>query len=164
MSAWVLLMVLLTAADGFGTSYKLNNFDTYEECSIERNRIGFDMAEAYPADLDFRIECHEKVTPLVADNKINYTEAIRKWADMRHPGDPYTVEVRLVKDILSENNIIPKDSRAFLVILTYKTGSEAFILLIASNEIGVFGWIPQPVPDPVEEEEPEEVFSFKDQA
>ncbi len=165
MSIWVLLMVLLTAVDGFGSSYQLNTFDTREECTIERDRIGFEMAESYPADLGFRIECREKISPpIVSESGINYTGAIKKWADTRRPGESYAIEVRIVSDILTENNTLPKDSRALLVILTYKTGPEAFILLIANNNIGVFGWIPQPVPDPIVEEEPEELFPFKDQA
>ena len=42
---WVLLMVLLDS----NNTYLLNTFDTAEECQVERNRIGFEMAEAYPA-------------------------------------------------------------------------------------------------------------------
>jgi len=35
----------------------LNTFATSEECQIERNRIGFEMAAAYPHDRDFVIAC-----------------------------------------------------------------------------------------------------------
>jgi len=50
---WVLLMVLLNSEQ----AYRLNTFDTKEECQTERNRIGFDMAEAYPYERDFVIVC-----------------------------------------------------------------------------------------------------------
>jgi len=35
----------------------MNTFATPEECQIERNRIGFEMAAAYPYDRDFVIAC-----------------------------------------------------------------------------------------------------------
>jgi hypothetical protein len=35
----------------------LNTFATPEECQIERNRVGFVMAEAYPYERDFVIAC-----------------------------------------------------------------------------------------------------------
>jgi hypothetical protein len=35
-------------------------FTTREACQQERNRIGFDMAEAYPYEADFRIECRRR--------------------------------------------------------------------------------------------------------
>jgi hypothetical protein len=35
----------------------LNTFATSEECQIERNRIGFEMAAAYPYERDFVIAC-----------------------------------------------------------------------------------------------------------
>jgi hypothetical protein len=35
----------------------LNTFATYEACKPERDRIGFEMAESYPYENDFRIVC-----------------------------------------------------------------------------------------------------------
>ena len=35
----------------------LNTFATSEECQSERNRIGFEMAAAYPYERDFVIAC-----------------------------------------------------------------------------------------------------------
>lgn len=54
---WFLLMVLLTPVNGFQTTYRLNTFDTQEECQTRRNQVGFDMAEAYPYENDFIIVC-----------------------------------------------------------------------------------------------------------
>jgi hypothetical protein len=53
-------MVFLTPTGDYETAYRLNTFETPEACQIERDRIGFQMAESYPADLSFRIICHEK--------------------------------------------------------------------------------------------------------
>jgi hypothetical protein len=52
-----LLMVLFGAVPGLDRVYVLNTFGTAEECQTERNRIGFEMAEAYPYDMDFIIVC-----------------------------------------------------------------------------------------------------------
>lgn len=60
MLPWILLMVLLSPVQGFEKLYKLNDFQTYEECKIERDRVGFEMAEAYPYEQDFVIECRER--------------------------------------------------------------------------------------------------------
>ena len=54
---YFLLMLLLSDVPGLEHSYLLNTFDTAEECQTERNRIGFDMAEAYPYERDFIIVC-----------------------------------------------------------------------------------------------------------
>jgi hypothetical protein len=66
MLIWVLLMVFLTPSQDFDTAYLLNKFDTQDECRIERDRVGYDMAEAYPNDLSFRIVCREHETEKVA--------------------------------------------------------------------------------------------------
>jgi hypothetical protein len=50
-------MVLLNVVPGLDKSTVLNTFSTVEECQIERDRIGFAMAEAYPYDRDFVIVC-----------------------------------------------------------------------------------------------------------
>jgi len=54
---WLLLMVLLNVVPGLDKNTVLNMFATAEECQIERNRIGFAMAEAYPHERDFVIIC-----------------------------------------------------------------------------------------------------------
>ena len=54
---WLLLIVLLYIVPGLDKSMVLNTFATPEECQIERNRIGFAMAEAYPYERDFVIVC-----------------------------------------------------------------------------------------------------------
>lgn len=59
MVVWVLLLVLLEPVNGFEPTQFLNKFDTFEECNSERDRVGFEMAESYPADLSFRIVCRD---------------------------------------------------------------------------------------------------------
>ncbi len=54
---WYLLIVLLAPPSGIDRVTVLNTFATYEDCQPERNRIGFEMAESYPYDSDFRIVC-----------------------------------------------------------------------------------------------------------
>ncbi|UVT17639.1 MAG: hypothetical protein H8K04_08960 [Nitrospira sp.] len=54
---WLLLIVLLTPTAGVSPATVLNTFATYEDCQPERNRIGFEMAESYPYESDFRIVC-----------------------------------------------------------------------------------------------------------
>ena len=54
---WVLLIVLLAPPSGIDRVTVLNTFATYEDCQPERNRVGFEMAESYPYDSDFRIVC-----------------------------------------------------------------------------------------------------------
>lgn len=59
---WFLLIVLLTPPSGADRVTVLNTFMTYEDCQPERNRIGFEMAESYPQDSDFRIVCEFRET------------------------------------------------------------------------------------------------------
>ena len=54
---WLLVIVLLNIVPGFEKITVLNTFTTSEECQIERNRIAFEMAAAYPNDRDFVIAC-----------------------------------------------------------------------------------------------------------
>lgn len=54
---WMLIIVLLSIVPGLEKITVLNTFATSEECQIERNRIGFEMAAAYPHDRDFVIAC-----------------------------------------------------------------------------------------------------------
>jgi len=54
---WLLIIVLLNIVPGLDKSMVLNTFATPEECQSERNRIGFEMAAAYPHERDFVIAC-----------------------------------------------------------------------------------------------------------
>ena len=54
---WLLVIVLLNMVPGLERIMVLNTFATSEECQIERNRVGFEMAEAYPHERDFVIAC-----------------------------------------------------------------------------------------------------------
>jgi hypothetical protein len=54
---WLLVIVLLNSVPGLDRIMKLETYATYQECQIERNRIGFEMAAAYPYDRDFVIAC-----------------------------------------------------------------------------------------------------------
>ena len=54
---WLLMLVLLDIVPGLEKCIALNTFATSEECQSERNRIGFEMAAAYPHDRDFVIAC-----------------------------------------------------------------------------------------------------------
>ncbi|MBX3331241.1 MAG: hypothetical protein KF722_12610 [Nitrospira sp.] len=54
---WFLLIILLTPLPGINHVAVLNTFTTYEACQPERDRIGFEMAESYPYENNFRIVC-----------------------------------------------------------------------------------------------------------
>ena len=54
---WLLIMILLNDVPGFDKIMVLNTFATSQECQTERNRVGYDMAEAYPYERDFVIAC-----------------------------------------------------------------------------------------------------------
>lgn len=54
---WMLVIILLNAAPGIRETTVLQTYDTSRECRSERNRVGFEMAEAYPHDRDFEIAC-----------------------------------------------------------------------------------------------------------
>jgi len=54
---WLLVIVLLNIVPGLNKVTVLNTFPTAEECQVERNRIGFEMAAAYPNERDFVIAC-----------------------------------------------------------------------------------------------------------
>ena len=56
-SMWLLVIVLLNFVPGLNKVTVLNTFATAEECQIERNRIGFEMAAAYPNERDFVVAC-----------------------------------------------------------------------------------------------------------
>jgi hypothetical protein len=54
---WLLVIVLLSNVPGLDKMIKLETYATSEECQIERNRIGYEMAAAYPNERDFIIAC-----------------------------------------------------------------------------------------------------------
>lgn len=51
---WVLLLVFLNCQC---PGIVLKTFDVEQDCQIERDYVGYEMAEAYPYEADFRIEC-----------------------------------------------------------------------------------------------------------
>jgi len=54
---WLLIMILLNDVQGVDKIVVLNTYATSQECQIERNRVGYEMAEAYPHERDFVIAC-----------------------------------------------------------------------------------------------------------
>jgi hypothetical protein len=54
---WLLVIVLLNTVPGLDKIMKLETYATSEECQVERNRIGYEMAAAYPYERDFVIAC-----------------------------------------------------------------------------------------------------------
>jgi len=54
---WFLLLVLLNDAPGLNKVTVLHTYTTPQECQRERNRVGYEMAAAYPYDRDFVIAC-----------------------------------------------------------------------------------------------------------
>jgi hypothetical protein len=54
---WILVIILLNTVPGLSTVTVLQTYATSEECQSERNRVGYEMAEAYPYDRDFVIAC-----------------------------------------------------------------------------------------------------------
>ncbi|MGQ0666473.1 MAG: hypothetical protein ACT4O4_05520 [Nitrospiraceae bacterium] len=54
---WFLMMVLLNGMPGYSQATVLNTYATSEQCQTARNRVGFEMAEAYPYERDFVITC-----------------------------------------------------------------------------------------------------------
>ena len=54
---WLLVMILLNDVQGFGKTVVLNTYATSQECQTERNRVGYEMAAAYPYERDFVIAC-----------------------------------------------------------------------------------------------------------
>ena len=54
---WMLVIILLNAVPGLDATIKLETYATARDCQSERNRIGYEMAAAYPYDRDFVIAC-----------------------------------------------------------------------------------------------------------
>ncbi|HEV8329225.1 MAG TPA: hypothetical protein VGQ08_17250 [Nitrospiraceae bacterium] len=54
---WFLVIVLFNNVPGLDHITVLQTYATSQECQSERNRIGYEMAAAYPYDRDFVIAC-----------------------------------------------------------------------------------------------------------
>jgi hypothetical protein len=54
---WLLVIILLNTLPGLDHITVLQTYATAQECQSERNRIGYEMATAYPNDRDFVIAC-----------------------------------------------------------------------------------------------------------
>jgi len=54
---WILLIILLNTVPGLDHITVLQTYATAQECQIERNRISYEMAAAYPNDRDFVLAC-----------------------------------------------------------------------------------------------------------
>jgi hypothetical protein len=52
---WFLLIIFLSP--GILNDQELHRYATAEECFTERNRIGYEMASAYPWEHTFNIVC-----------------------------------------------------------------------------------------------------------
>ncbi len=54
---WMLVIILLNTVPGISTVTLLQTYPTSQECHSERERVGDEMAEAYPYERDFVIAC-----------------------------------------------------------------------------------------------------------
>lgn len=54
---WMLVIILLNTVPQISTVTVLQTYATSQECQSERNRVGYEMAEAYPYERDFVIAC-----------------------------------------------------------------------------------------------------------
>jgi hypothetical protein len=54
---WMLVIILLNTVPQMSTVTVLQTYATSQECWNERNRVGYEMAEAYPYERDFVIAC-----------------------------------------------------------------------------------------------------------
>ena len=59
---WMLVIILLNTVPGISPVTLLQTYPTSQECYSERDRIGDEMAKAYPDDHDFEIACRFKST------------------------------------------------------------------------------------------------------
>jgi hypothetical protein len=60
---WLLVIILLNNVPGLDHITVLETYATAQECQIERNRVGYEMATAYPYDRDFVIACQLSPKP-----------------------------------------------------------------------------------------------------
>lgn len=164
-TVWLLLMVLVSPVPGLETNTLLNKFDVEADCRTEEKRIGRDMADSYPGDTSFRIECQER-TPKPVSTHVNYTEVLRGWADTRHPGFAYTLKALKVKklEVPGDEKNAPKTSMVFQIVLNYISGeSQSFIVFIGEDDLRVYAWVEVFVPVQ-DDDEPEETYPQKDAA
>jgi len=54
---WFLLIILLNDVPGLNKVTVLHAYATSQECQVERNRVGYEMAAAYPYERDFVVTC-----------------------------------------------------------------------------------------------------------
>jgi hypothetical protein len=54
---WMLVIILLNTVPGISPLTLLETYPTSQECHSERDRIRYEMAEAYPHERDFVIAC-----------------------------------------------------------------------------------------------------------
>jgi hypothetical protein len=54
---WLLVIVLLNFVPGLEKVTVIQTFESQQDCLIERDRIGFDMAASYPDEHTFDIVC-----------------------------------------------------------------------------------------------------------
>lgn len=54
---WMLVIILLNSVPGLAEVTVLQTYATSQECLSERNRVGYEMAEAYPYERNFEIAC-----------------------------------------------------------------------------------------------------------
>jgi hypothetical protein len=54
---WMLVIILLNTVPQIITVTVLQTYATSQECQSERNRVRYEMAEAYPYERDFVIAC-----------------------------------------------------------------------------------------------------------
>jgi hypothetical protein len=54
---WMLIIILLNSVPGITSVTVLQTYATSQECQSERNRVGYEMAAAYPNERDFVIAC-----------------------------------------------------------------------------------------------------------
>lgn len=155
MLPWVLLMVLLNPVPGLERTTFLNEFATQEECQVERNRIGFEMAQSYPNEADFRIECRERGVAEVS--KAEYDELIKNFAKARYPKELLTIKVMDIKTLQNESGNLP--IMAVQIHVAHSEGTHSFILLLKGKVI--LGWIDAGDAEEDEDEE-EEQFPGKE--
>ncbi|HXV67829.1 MAG TPA: hypothetical protein VD738_02810 [Nitrospira sp.] len=54
---WFLIIILLNDVPGLSKITVLQTYPTAQECQSERNRVGYEMAAAYPYERDFVVAC-----------------------------------------------------------------------------------------------------------
>jgi hypothetical protein len=156
-------MVLLTPVQGLERLTFLNSFATQEECQVERDRIGFEMAEAYPNENNFRIECRErqvKKTQVTVENDLRteLDDLIKGFGKKRFPEQTLTIRVLSVKTLQDEIGSLP--ITAVQVSVYHKDGGQSYIIFIKDKE--VVSWIDAGIAEPEEDDEEVDEFPGKE--